>query len=124
MCAYICIFIKVYYICSIFYCLRQIIYRINTIKPRLIFKYSLFQNLLKDEAALELSFSIPSPALSVPSQALIVPFLDKYFVNRSPSKLAPNVPHNILKNPPFSPFVLFLIASVTPFNKIPECCKA
>ena len=37
MCAYICIFIKVYYICSIFYCFRQIMSRINTIKSGLIF---------------------------------------------------------------------------------------
>ena len=28
------IFIKIYYICSIFYCIRQIISRINTIKSR------------------------------------------------------------------------------------------
>ena len=70
-----------------------------------------------------LFFLIPSPALKNPSPALTVPFPDKCFVNRSPSKLAPKVPSNILKNPPFYSFVSFLIVFVTPFNKIFESSK-
>ena len=67
-----------------------------------------------------LFFLIPSPALKNPPPALTVPFPDKFFVNRSPSKLAPNVPSHILKNPPFCSFLSFLIVLVTPFNKIFE----
>ena len=58
----------------------------------------------------------------IPSPALTVPFPDK-FVNRSPSKLAPKVPNNKLK-PSLCSFVSFLIAFVTPFNKLPESSKA
>ena len=36
ICTNICIFIKICYICSILYCFRQIISRVNTIKCRLI----------------------------------------------------------------------------------------
>ena len=71
-----------------------------------------------------LFFLIPSPALKNPSPALTVPFPDKFFVNRSPSKLAPNVPSNILKTPPFYSLVSFLIIFVTPFNKRFESSKA
>ena len=80
--------------------------------------------MLKDVVELELFFLISSPALIVSSPALPVPFPDKFFVNRSPSKLAPNVPNNILKIPPFCSFVSFLIVFVTPFNKTPEFYKA
>ena len=45
-------------------------------------------------------FLEPQPALIVPSPALITPLPDKFFVNRSPGKEAPNVPNNILRNPP------------------------
>ena len=68
-------------------------------------------------------FLIPSPALTVPSLALTLPFPDNFFVNRSPSKLAPNVPSNILQNPPFCSLVSFLIVFVTTFNKIFESSK-
>ena len=71
-----------------------------------------------------LFFLIPSSALKNPSPALTVPFLDKFFVNRSSSKLAPKVPSNILKNPPFCSLVPFLIVFVGPFNKIFESSKA
>ena len=54
---------------------------------------------------------------------LTVSFPDKLFVNKSPSKLTPNVPNNILKNHPFCSFVSFLIVSVTPFSKIFESSK-
>ena len=42
-------------------------------------------------------FLTPSPALTIPSPALVISFLP---VNKLPNKLAPNVPSNILKNPP------------------------
>ena len=42
-----------------------------------------------------------SPALIVPSPALIVPLP----VYRFPNKLAPKVPNNIPRNPPFCSFV-------------------
>ena len=41
-----------------------------------------------------------------------------------PNKVAPKVPDNIPKNPPFSSFVSFLIVLVTPFNKILEYSRA
>ena len=69
-------------------------------------------------------FLIHSPALIVPSPALTVPFPDNFFVNRSPSKLAPNVPNIILKIPPFYSYVSFLIVFFTTFNKIFESSKA
>ena len=71
-----------------------------------------------------LFFLIPSLALKNPFPALKVPFPDTFFVNRSTNKLAPKVPSNILKNPPFCYFVSFLIIFVTPFNKIFESSKA
>ena len=37
MCTNICIFIKIYYMCSFFYFFMQIISRVNTIESRLIF---------------------------------------------------------------------------------------
>ena len=43
-------------------------------------------------------FIAPSPALIIPSPALIIPLPP---VNKFPNKLAPNVPNNMLKNPPF-----------------------
>ena len=60
---------------------------------------------------------LPSPALTIPSPAHIIPFPP---VNKLPNKLAPNVPSNILKNPPFCSLVSFLIALLTLFKKIPE----
>ena len=66
---------------------------------------------------LNCQFNLSSPALTVP-------FPDKFFVNRSPSKLAPKVSSNILKNPPFCSFVSFLIVLVAPFDKIFESSKA
>ena len=57
-------------------------------------------------------FLLPSPALTIPSPALLIPFP----VNKFPNKLAPNVPSNILKNPPLCSLVSFLIVLVTPFK--------
>ena len=56
---------------------------------------------------------LPSPARTIPSPALIIPFP---LFNKFPNKLAPNVPSNILKNPPLCSSVSFSIALVTPFN--------
>ena len=53
------------------------------------------------------------------SPALIVPLP----VNRFPNKLAPNVSNNILRNPPFRSFALFLIVSLTPFINNPDCSR-
>ena len=63
------------------------------------------------------ALTIPSPALTIPSPVLTIPFPP---VNRFPNKLAPNIPSNILKNPPLCSLVSFSIVLVTPFNKIPE----
>ena len=62
---------------------------------------------------------LPLPALTMPSPALIIPFPD----NKLPNKLAPNVPINILKNPPLCSLVSFSFVFLTPFNKIPEFSK-
>ena len=62
-------------------------------------------------------FLLPSSALTIPSRALIIPFPP---VNKFPNKLAPNVPSNIIKNPPLCYLVSFSIVLLTPFNKIPE----
>ena len=54
-------------------------------------------------------FLFPEPALTIPfpflfpEPALTIP----YPVNKFPNKLAPEVPKNILKNPPFCSFVSF-----------------
>ena len=48
---------------------------------------------------------LPSPAHTIPSPALIIPFP----LNKLPNKLAPNVPSNILKNPPLCSLVSFSI---------------
>ena len=72
------------------------------------------------------SHSFPVPALTIPfpllfpEPALKIPFP----VNKFPNKLAPKVPNNILKNPPFCSFVSFVIVLVTPFNKILEFSRA
>ena len=42
------------------------------------------------------------------------------FVNRFPNKLAPNVPNNIPRNPPFCSFTLFLIVLLTSFINNPD----
>ena len=61
-------------------------------------------------------FLLPSPARTIPlpSPARIIPFLP---VNKLPNKLAPNVPSNILKNPPLCFLVSFSIVLHAPFNK-------
>ena len=49
-------------------------------------------------------FLLTSPALTIPSPALIIAFPP---VNKFPNKLAPNVSSNILKNSPFCSLVSF-----------------
>ena len=89
-------------------------------KPPLIsvhfYNIFVFQNLLKDEAALKISFF---PFL-IPETALAIPFP----VNKFPNRLAPKVTNNMLKNPPSCSFVSFLIVSVTHFSKILESSRA
>ena len=46
--------------------------------------------------------TIPSLACTIPSPALIIPFLP---VNKLPNKLAPKVPKSIPKNPPLCSLV-------------------
>ena len=58
-------------------------------------------------------FLFREPALTIPFPA-----------NKFSNKLAPKVPYNILKNPPFCSFVSFLIVLVTPFSKILESSSA
>ena len=67
------------------------------------------------------ALTIPLPALTIPSPALTIPFPP---ANKFRHKLAPNVPSNILKNPPLCSLVSFSIVLVTPFNKIPEFSNA
>ena len=78
--------------------------------------------MLKDEKVIANLgfFLLPLPARTIPSPALIIPFP----VNKLPNKQAPNVPSNILKNPPLCSLVSFSIVLVTPFNKIPEFSRA
>ena len=45
-------------------------------------------------------------------------------LNKLPNKLAPNVPSNILQNPPLCSLVSLLIVLLTTFNKIPEFSRA
>ena len=54
----------------------------------------------KSEKFFKEGFLEPKPALIVPSPALITSLPDKPFDNISPSKEAPKVPNNILRNPP------------------------
>ena len=65
----------------------------------------------------------PSPALIVPSPALIILLQDKFFVNKPRSKEAPKVPINILRNTPLCSLASFSIVSLTPFNNNPESSR-
>ena len=44
-------------------------------------------------------------------------------VNRFPNKLAPILPNNKLRNPPFCLFASFLIVSLTPFINEPDSSR-
>ena len=61
-------------------------------------------------------FLLPSPALTILSSALIIPFP----VNKLPNQLAPKIPKSIPKNPPLCSLISFSIVLLTPFNKISE----
>ena len=86
----ISIFIKIYYICSILYILRPIIFILNSIKPRFILITFLYFNI---------SQRILFPCL-FPYLALNIPFP----VNIFPNKLVHEVPNNIPKSPLFCSF--------------------
>ena len=60
-----------------------------------------------------------SPALIVPSPALILTLP----VKRFPDELAPKMSNNISKNPPFCYFASFLIVSLTPFTNNPDSSR-
>ena len=62
---------------------------------------------------------VPAAALIVHSSALITPLP----VNRLPNNLAPNVPNEIPKNPPFSSFASFLIVLLTRLINKPDSLK-
>ena len=79
------IFIKINYICSIFYFIRKIISRINPIKSRFILNLGSF------------------------TPALITPLPANIFRNR----LGPNVPNSKLRNPAFCFFTSFLVVPLT-----------
>ena len=64
-------------------------------------------------SSLTLLATLSSHALTIPSPALIIPFPP---VNKFPNKLAPNVPSNILKNPPLCSLVSFSIVLLTPLK--------
>ena len=80
------------------------------------------------KAALKIPFRflLPKPALKIPfpflfsKPALKIPFP----VNKFPNKLAPKVPYNILKNPPYCSFASFFIVLLAPFSKTLEFSKA
>ena len=50
-------------------------------------------------------FLLPSPDITIPSPALIIPFP----VNKLHNKLAPKIPKSILKNPPLCSLISFSI---------------
>ena len=62
------------------------------------------------------SFTFSYPIYSSSLTRCYRSFPDKRF----PNKLAPNVPNNILKNPPFCSFTSFWAVSATPFKNKPE----
>ena len=93
------ILMKIYYICSIFYFIRQIISRINSIESRFILVIRLYFKICQWVGSQ--IFLDPLPALIVPSPALITPLPNKFFVNSSPSKEAPKVPTSSDRKPPF-----------------------
>ena len=59
------------------------------------------------------------PTLAVPSPVLITLLPANVFPNR----LAPNVPNNILRNPPLCSLASILIVSLIPSNSIPESSR-
>ena len=68
-----------------------------------------------------LGFFLDRSYAFAPPPALIIPLP---LVNKFPNKLAPNVPNNMLKNPPFFFFTSCSIVLPTPFNKMPDFSKA
>ena len=55
---------------------------------------------------------------------MLSPVLNVLFpVKRFPNKLAPKVPNNIPRNPPFCYFASLLIVSLTSFNNNPDSSR-
>ena len=89
------------------YSSRYILYALSLILDKLFLEYTPL-NLGSFSVRLNCSF----PYLIIPLPA-----------NRLLNKLAPKVPNNITKNPPFCPFPLFLIVSIRPFIDKPESSR-
>ena len=101
------------------------------VKDGAVVKIQLFyeaEDKRRPEPALTIPFPLlfPDPALTIPYSLLFPePVLTMPFpVNKFPNKLAPRVPSNILKNPPFCYFISFSIVLVTPFNRTLESSRA
>ena len=65
------------------------------------------------------------PDLIVPSHLLVAVAPSSTLfallpINKFPNKLAPKVPNNIMRNPPFCSFASFLIVRLTPFVNEPD----
>ena len=108
------ILIKIYYIFPILY-FKWIISWIKTIKFRFILIIRSYFKICQRTRRNKKSW----PVLIVISSALIVPLP----ADRFPNKLAPKVPNNILKNPPFYSFASFLIVLPTPYFNSPDSSR-
>ena len=108
------ILIKIYYIFPILY-FKWIISWIKTIKFRFILIIRSYFKICQRTRRNKKSW----PVLIVISSALIVPLP----ADRFPNKLAPKVPNNILKNPPFYSFASFLTVFLMPCIDEPESSK-
>ena len=107
------ILIKINYICSVFYFIRQFISTTNSIESRFISIIRLYFKVC--QWVWSQKFLDPQPALIVLSSALITPLPASIF----PDKLAPSVPSNILRKPTFCSLTSIFTVSVIPFNNIP-----
>ena len=127
VCVYVCIFIKVFYVCPILYLFRRMISWKNSIKSWFILIILCISKFVKGWGGIKNSilFYFHNQLF----QFLFLSYFQNQLLQLPPAKifsnrLAPKVPNNMLKNPPFCSFVLFLIISVTPFNKILESSRA
>ena len=114
MSSYWFIRIKIHYIFPILY-FKWIISWKKTIKFRFILIIRSYFKICQRSRRNQKSW----PVVIVISSVLIVPLP----ANRFPNKLAPKVPNNILKNPPFYSFASFLNVSLMPCIDEPESLK-
>ena len=110
------ILIKIYYICSIFYFIRQIISRINSIESRFILIIRLYfkvcSSMWRNQNFLMKISWIHNQFLIVPSLALITPLSNNFL----------SIGHQA-KKPIKFPKASSFIVSLTPFNRIPESSR-